>query len=78
MGRPAGERGEPVEITRHGKPVAIVLSFTEYTRLQAPTPDLWEAYRRWRAESAGIVTDADVDMLADPTRDQEPRTRVAW
>lgn len=70
------ERGDPVEITRHGKPVAVVLSYADYARLRSPKPDLWEAYQRWRAESEGILTDEDVDMLADPSRNQEPSERI--
>ncbi len=72
------ERGGPVEITRHGKPVAIVLSFAEYARLRPARVDLWEAYHRWREEHAGVLTDTDVDGLVEPDRDQEPRARVSW
>ena len=43
------EEGEPIEITRHGKPVAVVLSMSEYRRLQGARPDLWTAYEAWRS-----------------------------
>lgn len=39
--------------------------------LPQPKPDLWASYLRWRAESEGVLTDADIDQLADPTRHQE-------
>lgn len=71
------ELGEPVEITRHGHAVAIVLSFAEYHRLSAARPDLWEAYQAWR-ERRRELTDEDIDALADHTRAAEPNARVDW
>jgi prevent-host-death family protein len=44
------ERGRPVEITRRGKPVAIVLSLEEYRRMASATPTFAEAYAAWRSE----------------------------
>lgn len=71
------EAGEPIEITRHGKPVAVLLSMSEYLRLRGARPDLWPAYEAWR--SAGPpLTDQDVDGLADRTRDQEPDRGIDW
>ena len=71
------ELGAPVEITRHGRAVAVVLSFAEYDRLRSSKPDLWPAYQAWCARRAAL-TDADVDALADAGRSQEPSTRIDW
>lgn len=70
------EQGQTIEITRHGRPVAVVLSLAEHRRLEGPRQGLWHAYQAWRA-SAVLLTDADVDALTDPTRAVEP-TGVVW
>lgn len=71
------ESGEPIEITRHGRAVAVVLSLAEYQRLRGVRPDLWGAYQSWR-ERSGALTDEDVDRLADASRDADPTERVDW
>jgi prevent-host-death family protein len=38
----AAERGERVEITRDGRPVAVLLSFAEFSRRSDARPDLWD------------------------------------
>lgn len=38
----AAERGERVEITRDGRPVAVLLSFAEFSRRSEARPDLWD------------------------------------
>ena len=42
------ERGEPVEITRRGKPIAVVLSIDAYRRMSAPAKGFAELYDAWR------------------------------
>ena len=67
------ENGEPVRLTRHGKPVAVLLSVQEYLRLseRAGRGDPWEFLRRWRAglpkDFVGIAEDE-----ADSWRDRSP------
>ena len=70
------ELGEAIEITRHGRPVAVVVPLGEYRRIQGARPDLWAAYQQWRKEDT-TLTDADVDPLGDPDRNTEPE-RVEW
>jgi antitoxin Phd len=38
----------PIQLTRHGKPVAVLLSISEYNRLRAARPNLWDAYSAFR------------------------------
>lgn len=45
-----------VELTRCGKPVAVILSVPEYCRLkgtptQPPKTGFWEALEKWRSET---------------------------
>ena len=43
------KRGAVVEITRRGKPEAVVISLGEYQRLTAsPRPSFGKLYRAWR------------------------------
>lgn len=42
------EDGEPVRLTRRGKPVAVILSVAEYERLRAAGDGLWDRLQRFR------------------------------
>ena len=55
----AVEAGEVVHITRHGKPVAVLLSEQSYAALQGQQQrsQLWEAIAQWR--SAGQTSQPD-------------------
>ena len=74
----AVEGGETVEITRHGKPIAVVVSFAAFAQLADAKPDLWLAYLTWRERGGGGVPDEVVDGLADPSRGQDPTGRIEW
>ena len=65
------ERGIPVEITRRGKPVAVVIPLSEYQRLTGERPSFWEAYERWRQTVDWDAVDDDIDPWAD-VRDRSP------
>lgn len=69
------EDGQPTEITRNGQPVAVLLSVGAFARLQAGRRDLADSYAAWRAQ--GTLTDAEVDALADASRDQDPKG-IEW
>jgi len=51
----AAEDGEPVRLTRRGRPVAVILSLAEYERLRAAGDGLWDRLQRFRD---GLETDA--------------------
>ncbi len=53
------ERGSPVELTRRGKRVAVLMSTREHERLQSPKGDLWTAIQAFRAEHD--LADLNVD-----------------
>ena len=46
----AAEQGEPVELTRRGRAVAVILSVMEYQKLTGKKPDFYEALLGWRKE----------------------------
>lgn len=56
----AAERGEPTTITRHGRPVAVVM----------PVGDAQRAYRESRPSFASLLMSIPFDL--DLTRDPSP------
>ncbi|MDZ7958883.1 MAG: type II toxin-antitoxin system Phd/YefM family antitoxin [Aulosira sp. DedQUE10] len=45
------EQGEPIQITRQGKQVAVILSTAEYERLVHKNPRFWESVVGGKAHS---------------------------
>lgn len=56
------EAGADIELTRRGKPVAVVVSRTQYERLKAEGPGFAAAYRLFRERYSleEIGTESDV------------------
>jgi prevent-host-death family protein len=71
------EEGPAVELTRRGKPVAVVLSIEEYHRLKFPSRPVWlaaESVRdEYRLADAGIDPD---EVFADVRDPQAPSRRA--
>jgi len=69
------ETGHPVEITRRGKRVAVLISATAYDEMTRSRPSPWEAIHqvRERIEREGIDMGDD---LFDGLRDGSPGRRV--
>ena len=71
------EKGVPVEITRRGKPVAVLVSAIVYRRLAEARPRFWDAMIdfRERANAAHAGLDAgDLRTL----RDSASGRKVQW
>jgi prevent-host-death family protein len=67
------EEGRPVELTRRGQPVAVVLSTHEYRRLNHASTkhrDWWESYQQWR--KSVDWNDFDIDDILKDVRDKSP------
>ena len=66
------ESGKPVELTRRGEPVAVLIGRKEYDRLTAPLrtfADAWENFSRTvDLKQAGI----DPDEIFSDVRDDAP------
>ncbi|WP_437280862.1 type II toxin-antitoxin system prevent-host-death family antitoxin [Sorangium sp. So ce375] len=69
------EAGEAVELTRRGRPVAVVLSREEFERLRSDRPSFGGAYRAFRKrfvlEEVGLERD-----FAASVRDRSPGRKV--
>ncbi len=62
------EAGMDIELTRRGKPVAVVVSLREYARLRGARPSFGQAYKQFLATHALSEVGLDQDFFAD-TRD---------
>jgi len=70
------EHGQPVELTRRGKPVAVLIASHEYARLTAGPRDLWAAIQKFRTEHD--LSDLQVEEVFADTRDHAPGREVDW
>ena len=64
------EKGEPVRLTRHGKPVAVIVSNRQFQELtaQRERKDPWVFLQRWRStlpKSFAGISDKEVDSWRD-------------
>ena len=66
----SAEHGEPVELTRRGKMVAVLVSSRDYERLKTGRPDLWEAIQKFRSEHD--LSDLGVEEVFADVRDRTP------
>lgn len=62
------EEGAPVELTRRGRPVAVLLSRGEYERLTARRTDLWEAIQEFRRQAS--LDELDIEDVYEDVRDR--------
>ncbi|MEW5786311.1 MAG: type II toxin-antitoxin system Phd/YefM family antitoxin [Pseudomonadota bacterium] len=74
------EEGEVVHLTRHGRPVAVILSEADYQRLrrqEGPRPDILGFVETWRA---GLPADWQplADAEVDTWRDRTPGPAAPW
>lgn len=69
------EQMEPVEFTRHGKPVAVLMSAREYVRLQSKAESFWERYLLFREEFELETLNIEPAFFSD-VRDQSPGREI--
>ncbi len=68
------EKGGAVKLTRHGRPVAVLLSVDQYEKLNRETEGYWESLKsfRNRMEEEHIqISDMDFEGLRDDSRGRE-------
>ena len=75
------QRGAAVHITRHNKPVAVLISAEEYEALteerQQRQLSFGEFVRKWRAENADLLDDEFAE-LANAARDRSPAREFSF
>ena len=65
------EAGSAVLITRHGKPVAVLVSFAQYQGLVKQKKDFWTALTYFKKSSRNeepLIEDRDFDGLRDESQ----------
>ena len=70
------EAGERVELTRRGKPVAVVISLREFERLRGDRPRFRDAYKQFLDDHSLAEIGLDDDFAAT-TRDRSPGRKVS-
>jgi prevent-host-death family protein len=70
------ESGISVELTRRGKPVAVIVSKREFDRLRGRRQHFSDAYRRFREKYALKSVGLDAGF-SNSVRDQTPGRRVS-
>lgn len=64
------ETGEPVELTRYDKPVAVIISYEEYKKINKQNKESWLS--KWQREHAEYLTSEGIPLpekvYADPNR----------
>ncbi|MCP4360110.1 MAG: type II toxin-antitoxin system Phd/YefM family antitoxin [Chloroflexi bacterium] len=72
--RDVEKTARPIEVTRRGQPVVVILSTKEYVRLLANQPkhDFWAAYQQWRQNWNVDELDINPDEIWGDSRDRTP------
>lgn len=71
------ERVSAIQLTRRGKPVAILLSIKEYRRREAGQKTFWNAYTAFRSKVDLAQLAIEPGTFAD-VRDSSPGRTVSW
>lgn len=72
------EGGRHIELTRRGKPVAVVIAIDEYRKLSAPKPGVWSAISQFRSTHDLTGMDDLADELTAGTRSQDSGRGFSW
>lgn len=70
------EQGNPVELTRRGKRVAVILSAEEYDRLASQKGDFGKSLATFRERLEIEQIDIDPDEVFKDVRDRSPGREV--
>ena len=71
------EAGEQVELTRRGKPVAVVVSLREFERLRGDRSRFGEAYKKFLGKYALEEIGLDADFVTE-VRDRSNGRNSPW
>lgn len=66
-----------IQLTRRGKPVAVLLSVREYDRLTAQTRGFWKTYTTF-AEAIDLQSLEIEPQIFDEVRDRSSGREVNW
>jgi prevent-host-death family protein len=72
------EEGTQVELTRRGKPVAVLIGVEDFERLSNKQPSFWEAYQAFRRTHDLVEANIDPDEIWGDVRDPSPGRDFEW
>jgi antitoxin Phd len=72
------EEGAQVELTRRGKPVAVLVGVEDFERLSNKKPSFWQAYQEFRRTHDFVKADIDPDEIWGDVRDSSPGRDFEW
>jgi prevent-host-death family protein len=72
------EQGETIQITRRGKPVAVLHPVPKDEALKTGKVDFWEAYLAFRQKYELEELDLDPDVIFADVRDRSAPTEARW
>jgi len=71
------DRHKRIELTRRGKPVAVLISVREYNRLATPARHFWEAYESFTKATDLRRLGIEPELSAD-WRDRTSGREMNW
>jgi prevent-host-death family protein len=72
------ECSEPIHLTRHGKPVAVIISETDYQSLVPKTGNLFKAICHWRSHLPVALNELVSDEEISQWRDRSKGRSFSW
>jgi prevent-host-death family protein len=72
------EYSEPIHLTRHGKPVAVIISESDYQNLTPKTGNLFKAICHWRSQLPAAFDELASDDEISQWRDQSEGKISSW
>jgi antitoxin Phd len=72
------EEGTRVELTRRGKPVAVLVGVDDFDRLSSEKPGFWKAYQEFRTRLEKADLEIDPDEIWGDVRDHSPGRDFEW
>jgi len=72
------ENGNDICITRHGKPVAVLVSIERYKNKFSDENSLFDAIMTWRSKLESSDGDLFTDSEIDALRDKSPARDFSW
>ena len=70
------ESGEPVELTRHDKPVAVIISYKEFES-RKPKSDFFKWLEKFREENADILDEEGLPIPPKEYPDEKYERKIA-
>lgn len=72
------EGGRHIELTRRGRPVAVVVAIDEYRKLAAAKTDLWSAVTDFRATHDLSGMEDLAEEVSSDTRSRDEGREFTW